>query len=250
MEDRTCINLMLAAGQMLLESGAETYRAEDAALYMFRSIDKGDIHIFAVPTMILIEVTDETGHSVTSYRRIRRRSIHLEKIEQINSVVRQVSEGELSAKEALLELEELDRRKNGSLFLNLLATAVAGGAFALLLGGGMWELIFAFFSCLLAQFAGLFFRSVSMYSFFNSILGGLVPSVVMLLFGRFFPAMQQQTVIVGSMLPLFPGVAMVNAIRDAINGDLMSGVSRVAEALMVAAGLGIGASLIFLLGAA
>ena len=50
------------------------------------------------------------------------------------------------------------------------------------------------------------------------------------------------------MLPLFPGVSMVNAIRDAINGDLISGVSRVAEALMIALGLGIGASLIFLLG--
>ncbi len=248
MDNRSCISLLLMAGQMLLESGAETYRAEDAALYMFRALGKGDIHIFAVPTMMLVEIIGENGETVSSYRRIRRRSIHLGKIEQINNIVRLVSEGKMTEEEAFSALEAVDKEPQGKLIYNLLATAATGGAFSLLLGGGLVEMIFGFLSCFLAQLFGLFFRTVSMYSFFNSIMAGLVPSVMMFLLGKVLPGIEQQAVIVGSMLPLFPGVSMVNAIRDAINGDLISGVSRVAEALMIALGLGIGASLIFLLG--
>ncbi len=248
MNHRTILNLLLKAGQLLLESGAETYRAEDAALYMFHGIGSGDISIFAVPTMLIVEISTEDGQTISGCKRIRRRAIHLGKIEQINAIVRQVSQGALGAEEALGALEQLDRQPDGSLFLNMLATGAAAGAFSLLLGGGVWELLLGFFCCFVAQLTGLFFRSVSMYQFFNSILGGLIPTLIMLAVSRFLPNVQQQTVIIGSMLPLFPGVATVNAIRDAINGDLISGVSRAAEALMIAVGLGIGASLIFLPG--
>ena len=72
--------------------------------------------------------------------------------------------------------------------------------------------------------------------------------LIMLAIQKFLPTIQYESVVLGSVLPLFPGVAMVNAIRDAINGDLISGVSRAAEAIMIAVGLGIGAAGIYLLG--
>lgn len=37
-----------------------------------------------------------------------------------------------------------------------------------------------------------------------------------------------------------PGIAIVNAIRDIIAGDLVSGNARLTEACMIAAGLSIG----------
>ena len=36
-------------------------------------------------------------------------------------------------------------------------------------------------------------------------------------------------------MPLVPGVAITTAIRDVINGDLVSGVSRAADAFITAA---------------
>ncbi len=242
------LKLLLKAGQLLLESGAETYRAEDAALYMFRGIGQGEISIFAVPTVLIVEMITEDGTTVSGCKRIRRRAIDLDKISQINNIVRKVSQKELEAEEALEALEALDRQPGGNFLAVLFSTAAAAGAFSLLFGGKLPELLFAFFSCLLAQLIGLFFRSVSMHQFFNSLIAGLVPTLIMAAVGRIFPQINEQAVIVGSMLPLFPGVTMVNAIRDAINGDLVSGVSRAAEAILIAAGLGIGASLIFLPG--
>jgi len=249
LENRTCINLLLTAGQLLLESGAETYRAEDAALYIFRRVGEGDINIFAVPTMLIIEITTPEGESVYGCRRIRRRSTHLGKLAQINTVVRRASNGEISADEALDALHMIDNKKE-SAHVSMLATAAAAGVFSLLIDGGIAELILAFLCCLLAESAALLFRNVSMHGFFSSVLGGLVPTLILIPAGRLWPGIDPQIVLLGSMLPLFPGVATVNAIRDTINGDLISGVSRAAEAMLVALGLGLGASLILLVGVA
>ena len=51
-------------------------------------------------------------------------------------------------------------------------------------------------------------------------------------------------IIIGAIMPLLPGLAMTNAIRDTMRGDLVSGVARGAEALLVAVALGTGAGLV------
>ena len=47
--------------------------------------------------------------------------------------------------------------------------------------------------------------------------------------------------IIGVIMLLVPGVAITNAIRDTIGGDLVAGVARGADAFMSAAAISIGA---------
>jgi len=42
-------------------------------------------------------------------------------------------------------------------------------------------------------------------------------------------------------MQVVPGLALVNAIRDLIAGDLLSGNARLVEAVMIAIGLSVGA---------
>ncbi|MBM3465818.1 MAG: hypothetical protein FJX76_27325 [Armatimonadetes bacterium] len=46
--------------------------------------------------------------------------------------------------------------------------------------------------------------------------------------------------VVGVIIPLVPGMAMTNAVRDLIAGDLVAGVARGAEALLVAVAIASG----------
>ena len=41
-----------------------------------------------------------------------------------------------------------------------------------------------------------------------------------------------------------PGVAITNSIRDLLTGDMLAGVSRLAEAMLIALSLAIGAGII------
>ena len=46
--------------------------------------------------------------------------------------------------------------------------------------------------------------------------------------------------IIGAIMLLVPGIALTNAIRDLVAGDLLSGISRAVEAFLVGAALAIG----------
>ena len=55
--------------------------------------------------------------------------------------------------------------------------------------------------------------------------------------------------IIGSIMPLVPGVAFTNAVRDIIFGEYISGTTRMIDAVLVAVcvatGVGIGLGIIF-----
>ena len=49
-------------------------------------------------------------------------------------------------------------------------------------------------------------------------------------------------IMIGVLMQVVPGLALVNSIRDIMSGDLMSGTARLVDALVTAASLSIGAA--------
>ena len=47
-------------------------------------------------------------------------------------------------------------------------------------------------------------------------------------------------IIIGSIIPLVPGVPLTNSIRDFFNGDYISGTIRLIDTLLIAACIAIG----------
>ena len=43
---------------------------------------------------------------------------------------------------------------------------------------------------------------------------------------------------------LVPGVALTNAFRDILNGDILSGVIRIVEAIIIAIGIALGVGIV------
>lgn len=57
----------------------------------------------------------------------------------------------------------------------------------------------------------------------------------------------QESVISGTIMPLLPGLAMTNAVRDTMRGDLLSGMARATEALVNAVLLAAGVAVVLML---
>ena len=49
------------------------------------------------------------------------------------------------------------------------------------------------------------------------------------------------SVIIGSLMLLVPGLAITNAVRDSIGGDLLAGIIRAIEACLIAVAIALGA---------
>ena len=115
--------------------------------------------------------------------------------------------------------------------------------FALLFGAQWFDFIVAGVCGGVARLLGLLFSEDNISSTMYSLLAGALSSVIALASVRIFSMGSQTAIITGAIMPLLPGLAITNAIRDTVNGDLVSGVARTAEALLkaiaIAAGVGV-----------
>ena len=80
------------------------------------------------------------------------------------------------------------------------------------------------------------------------MLAGALYAVIAVSACNGFGMGNRTAIITGAIMPLLPGLAITNAIRDTVNGDLVSGVARAADALLkaVAIATGVGAVLALL----
>lgn len=92
-------------------------------------------------------------------------------------------------------------------------------------------------------------EKLRIHPFMKDLVTAFLAGAVYQLFNRFMPMpIHQESVIIACIMPLVPGVAITNAIRDTLNGDYVSGAARALEAFIKALGiaLGVGSSLMLL----
>ncbi|MDP3386599.1 MAG: threonine/serine exporter family protein [Eubacteriales bacterium] len=242
-EVKRVLKLALNAGKMLLEYGAETYRVEETINSI--CINKGlhQVQSFVVPTGIFLNVEyDDEYYSLIHRTTVKR--IDLEIISMVNDFSRKLLKDNMSIEDGEKELEKIENAPVFSLSLRLMAGGMAGGFFTLLFGGNVVEFLIAFINSILVV---LFTTMASQYKisfFLKNLLGGMVNMAFALVLvksiGNMVIDIQIDSVIIGSLMPLVPGVAIVNAIRDIISGDFVSGTSRLTEAVLIAVALALG----------
>jgi len=235
--------LLLAAdaARLVLESGGETYRAEETAGAVCSGLGGVEAECFATSTGIMLSFTAADGRVRSIVRRVSKRSMNLERITRINSLVGNLYAGCIGFEGAAAELDAVERLRGRGTLVSMLAAAVGTGFFTLLFGG-RWNdaLVAGAVGAFLSRFTRALARR-GMPDFFINIAGGAAAALACLAARRWGLASSVDKTIIGVIMILVPGVAITNAIRDTIAGDLVAGVARGADAFMAAAAISIGA---------
>ena len=242
MNYKLLVDTAVLAGEIMLVSGAETYRVEDTICRILKTSNLESCEGFVVSTGIVVTLNDSTIDAITQVKRVGERSTNLGRIYRANNISRMLCKGELELSDAY---EQLKKLKNGYndykatiTFICIILTSVS---FSVLLGATWIE-------CLVAGFNGMFVvGSEIIYSKirFNRVVMNLCVSFIIaittMIFTTYLPVkIDMEPVIVGSIMALLPGVAITNAIRDTLQGDYMSGGAKVIEAFITAASLAVG----------
>lgn len=226
--------LQLAA-QMIMESGGETFRAEETVCRMGKGFGLQQVESFAVPSGLFISFRTAEGRLETSVKRAHPGQTDLTKVDQVNQISRLAAAGRLAPEEALRRLKALDAvRKTPAGWGALGAAAVCAAGFCLLFQGGWRETLMASGLAVLVQGIRLFSVRIHGHGIFSNILGGLLTAFLPALAAGWIPGLMTETVVAGALMPLVPGVAMANAVQDGLRGDTFSGLSHGAQALMTA----------------
>ena len=229
------------AARLMLQNGAETYRVEDTVLRMGCSFGFSGIDALAFSTGIVISISGEPCHQAV-VRRVSRRNTNLTIVDEVNALSRRVAAGNLTMQETWDALKEIEKTPSTKPWQMVLCAGTAAGLFAVMFGGGALEFAVAMVCGLLGQIVGYLFRKEDLQLVLSSLFGGAVSAIVSM--GAFFlfrlDMSSLESIISGAILPLMSGLMMTNAVRDTMRGDLVSGLGRGAEALLVAVMVAVG----------
>ncbi len=232
------LQIALYAGELLVKNGAEMYRVEETVLKICESRGVCDITPLVMPNILLL--SEESGLSNVYSKSIKKRSNNINKIALVNDFSRKFVSGEIPLSESLGRLKSIDHAKGYPYWIVLLSAGIACGIFAVLLGGGIGDFTVCFIaSCVAVWINDLIFTHARTVFTGNFVASMFVGTISVLFFHMQFVT-NLDSIIVAAALSLVPGVAFTAGIRDFISGDLISGIARIGEALLVATAIAFG----------
>ena len=242
MDYKTLLDTAVLAGQIMLEKGAETYRVEDTMQRLLSLANLQTAEVYVTTTGFVATLDDPAIDSMTVVHRTTSRSIDLYKIHQVNALSRALCSKEISLEEAhakLLELNQSNEKPNPRLF----STTVICACFTLTFGGTLPEIVIAIFAGFILALFQHMCNHFKVKSFLTTLLSAAVVAIVASIGAQIIPAADVDTIVIGSIMTLVPGVAITNAVLDTLNGDYLSGTARILEAFVIAAAIAIGIGL-------
>jgi uncharacterized membrane protein YjjP (DUF1212 family) len=239
---RKTMNMAILAGEIMLESGAETYRVEDTVVRLCKAISIVNyVDVFVIPTGIFLTVGYDNNIN-TVLKRTKTKTVDLNKISLVNQFSRRFVSTTMTVDEGLDHLCKLREVKPYSDFVkSVLGGGLIGGFSALLFGGTFPDFVAAFFvSLIVVKSREAVARRVNIISYVKDFMGSLVAGALAILSVSLGIGSSIDMILIGSIMPMVPGLAITNATRDSISGDFLAGLSRASEAILSALSIAFG----------
>lgn len=240
MDYNILLDVTTELGYRLAMSGAETFRVEDS---INRIMNAYGIcaESFAIPNCLHVSIDTPDSGPMTRMRRIGYHGNDLDAVEKYSNLSRRICAERPDPAIALQWLEETEAsRKQHSQLVYLLGSFMGGSGFAILFSGGMIDFILAGICGLIIGLVNMVTEKFKANPFFRTIIA----SFVMALFAYFtqflWSGVNTESVIIGALMILVPGLIFTNAMRDIIYGDTNSGINRIVQVFLTAAAIALG----------
>jgi len=229
-------------GRLLMTSGAEIYRVEESMSRLLVAYGM-DPQVFAIPSCIIVSITTPQGQPITRMVRIPAHGTDIELLERCNQLCRQLCAHPLPVDKALKLVSGLTQSRTYSTGGLLLSYPVAAAFFGMFFGGDLMDGVGAFL-CGLAIGLFLLFgqRITGSNAFLRTAICAAVAAALAMALVPIGLGHRVESVTIGGLMVLVPGVALTIAMREIMAGDIISGVNRTAEAFLIASSIALGAA--------
>lgn len=234
-EDNQLLDIFLDFGEIMVGAGGEISRVEDSLARMGVAYGAVRTSVFIIPTSIELTITFSDGETVTRTRRMTNApDTDFQKLQALNSLSRRCAVDRLPVDALRQEIEKI-RKQRVSPIKVYIGSALSAGAFSLFFGGTLLDGLFAALFGLFIAWLQYHWSPLTPNKTFNLFSCSLIMGVGVCLVAKLIPTMNIDKVTIGVIMLLIPGVAITNAARDALIGDTISGITKLADALLWAA---------------
>lgn len=234
------LSLASDAGHVLLENGAEIERVEETMQRIASYYGAEKENFFVLSNGIFT-----TGKSYANVEFIPIKGSRLDKVVAINQFSRDIAAGKYSLEEARAKLEEIRNAPSKPLWEQFLGAALGSGAFCIIFGGSFLDSAAALVAGTLVYLFLVLIGTPFMSKALGNVCAGALGTAACILFQSFGFGETLGNMMVGTLIPLIPGVPFTNGLRDIANEDYISGITRLLDALMVFLCIAIGVCVTF-----
>ena len=241
------LQAILDIAEEMLVAGAEVSRVEDSVERMCGAYGCDRINVFVITSNIQVTMEAPDGEILTQIRRIIRNDVNFDRLDYLNDLSRYICAETPSLAQLNEKFDGVMNRKIYSVWMKYVSAIFIAGGFAVFFGGqlldGAASAVVGIAVIWLLNALSKRDHNLLATNFVVSFAAGLL-SITLVHFGI---GIHVDKIMIGAIMIQIPGIAMTNAVRDMLTGDLATGLLRLVNSLLLAAVIACGFALSILL---
>ena len=240
------VDMAMHAGRILLKNGGEIFRVEETINRIARAYGIESCDPFVLSSGFFLTADSNSDQNFAWVRHIPLSATRLDRVTAVNQLSREIEQGIYSPNEAYQKLQKIQTTPPKAKWSQILASGIGSGCFCYLFGGDAIDSIVSFIAGLLLYVYLLCLVKGRLSKIATNISGGMVVTLIAVLIYQMGLGHHLNEIIIGAIIPLVPGVAFTNGIRDIADQDYIAGAVRMLDALLVTFSIAMGVGLIII----
>ena len=241
------LETVLYAGNLLLSSGAEIYRAEETMYRIADAMQIKDMDAYVTNRGIFAS-GNVPGKGIESrIMSVPDKELNIDKIEAVNELSREFCSNRMDLSYLKTSLQNIANMGEQNVAEKILSYFLGAGCFSYAIGTSFRDSLCA---AIIGSLVG-FYMIWSKYRIKSRVLITIIASVLTALLSNLFVAIglgsQLSFIIIGAMMDLVPGVSFVNSVREFSQNNFATGQTLLTSALLTCVSMASGVALVELL---
>ena len=238
------LETVLYAGNLLLSSGAEIYRAEETMHRIADAMQIKDMDAYVTNRGIFAS-GNVPGKGIESrIMSVPDKELNIDKIEAVNELSREVCSNRMDLLYLKTSLQNIANMGEQNVAEKILSYFLGAGCFSYAIGTSFRDSLCA---AIIGSLVG-FYMICSKYRIKSRVLITIIASVLTAVLSHFCVAIglgsKLSFIIIGAMMDLVPGVAFVNSVREFSQNNFATGQTLLTSALLSCVSMASGVALV------
>lgn len=238
------LETVLYAGNLLLSSGAEIYRAEETMHRIADAMHIKDMDAYVTNRGIFAS-GNVPGKGIESrIMSVPDKELNIDKIEAVNELSREVCSNRMDLSYLKTSLQNIANMGEQNIAERILSYFLGAGCFSYAIGTSFRDSLCA---AIIGSLVG-FYMIWSKYRIKSRVLITITASVLTAVLSNLCVAIglgsQLSFIIIGAMMDLVPGVAFVNSVREFSQNNFATGQTLLTSALLTCVSMASGVALV------
>ncbi|MBT2831299.1 threonine/serine exporter family protein [Staphylococcus coagulans] len=243
--DREVTNLVILAGRILLECGAEATRVEDTMKRIAQSYGYDEAQGYALNIFINFSLSPDHDTRIV---KIKKNDTNLRNVYLVNHISRQIAQHAIDFDRAYNILKEIEQKQpRYALGHKMLFAGMISLGFSYLQGAFWIDVFPAVLAGALGYFVTEWMKNKQLTLFIPDFLGAITIGLIAIPLNHWLGSPNIGATITAAVMPIVPGVLITTAIQDLFGRHMLMFTAKFLEAIVTSFAIGAGVTTAFLI---